>query len=52
MCIFQSMQLRLHSEAETTPFELIETGIERILFIDDEEMLAEMGQDYARAAWL
>ncbi len=31
-------------EAETTPLELIQTGIERILFIDDEEMLAEMGK--------
>jgi len=30
--------------AETTSFELIQTGIERILFIDDEEMLAEMGK--------
>ncbi len=31
-------------EAETTPLELSQTGIERILFIDDEEMLAEMGK--------
>jgi PAS domain S-box-containing protein len=31
-------------EAETTPVGLIQTGIEHILFIDDEEMLAEMGK--------
>jgi PleD family two-component response regulator len=31
-------------EGETAPLELIQTGIERILFIDDEEMLAEMGK--------
>jgi hypothetical protein len=31
-------------EAETIPLELIQTGNERILFIDDEEMLAEMGK--------
>jgi PAS domain S-box-containing protein len=31
-------------EAETTPAELAQTGFERILFIDDEEMLAEMGK--------
>ncbi|SHO53751.1 hybrid sensor histidine kinase/response regulator [Desulfopila aestuarii] len=33
-----------HREAETTPLELIQTGVEHILFIDDEEMLAEMGR--------
>jgi len=32
------------SEAETAPVELIQTGIEHILFIDDEEMLVEMGK--------
>ncbi|WP_163339791.1 PocR ligand-binding domain-containing protein [Desulfopila sp. IMCC35008] len=32
------------SIAERTSFELIQTGVERILFIDDEEMLAEMGK--------
>nr|WP_268753173.1 PAS domain S-box protein [Desulfopila aestuarii] len=31
-------------EAETIPVNLIQTGIERILFVDDEEMLAEMGK--------
>jgi CheY-like chemotaxis protein len=31
-------------EGHTTPLELIQTGIERILFIDDEQMLAEMGK--------
>jgi len=31
-------------EGEITPLELIQTGIERILFIDDEEMLAELGK--------
>ncbi|SHO53954.1 ATP-binding protein, partial [Desulfopila aestuarii] len=31
-------------EAETTPAELVQTGIEHILFIDDEEILAEMGK--------
>ena len=31
-------------EAETKPLELIQPGIERILFIDDEEMLAGMGK--------
>ncbi|SHO53376.1 hybrid sensor histidine kinase/response regulator [Desulfopila aestuarii] len=31
-------------EAEATLVEMIQTGIEHILFIDDEEMLAEMGK--------
>ena len=31
-------------EAETTPFEIIQTGVEHILFIDDEEVLAKMGK--------
>jgi len=31
-------------ESETTPVELIQTGTEHILFIDDEEMLAEMSK--------
>ena len=31
-------------EAETTPLELVQSGIEHILFIDDEEMLAAMGK--------
>ena len=29
---------------EIAPMELIQTGIERILFVDDEEMLAKMGE--------
>jgi CheY-like chemotaxis protein len=33
-----------HAVAETRPFEAIPVGSERILFVDDEEMLAEMGQ--------
>ena len=32
------------AKAEASPVELIQTGIERILFIDDEEMLAQMGK--------
>ena len=31
-------------EAETTLLELVQSGIEHILFIDDEEMLAAMGK--------
>ncbi len=31
-------------EAEITPLKLVQSGIEHILFIDDEEMLAEMGK--------
>jgi signal transduction histidine kinase/ActR/RegA family two-component response regulator len=33
-----------HAVPETRPFELIPVGTERILFIDDESMLATMGQ--------
>ena len=31
-------------EIETTPLDLTQTGIESILFVDDEEMLTEMGK--------
>ncbi len=34
-----------HPKEKITPLELIQTGIERILFVDDEEMLAEMGKN-------
>jgi PAS domain S-box-containing protein len=36
--------LEEHALAEARPFDVIPTGNERILFVDDEEMLAEMGQ--------